>query len=236
MKLLIANWKLNPPTAKGALDLAMSAAKAAGARSAKRKVILCPPFVYISEISRALGKKSKVGLGSQDIFWEDRGPFTGQISGPMLKSLGAKYAIIGHSEQRALGESDGQISAKIKAALHSGITPILCVGYGTESHMAEEDVLMHIKGQVEEDLQGADPSKIIVAYEPVWAIGTGKPATPEHAERVAMFMRIKFKIKKALYGGSANASNAGAFLGKEIDGLLVGGASLDKNDFIKMIS
>ncbi len=228
MKYLVANWKMNPGSAKAARALAAAEAAASGKKS---KIIICPPFVYIPELAAA---KHKFDLGSQDIFWEDGGAHTGQISGPMLKAYNVKYAIIGHSEKRALGETDEQISRKVQAALDNKITPLLCTGFGAEKGMAEEDVLAHIQRQLSADLRGADCARVFVAYEPVWAIGTGKPATPEHAERVCMFIKIKFGVKKILYGGSTNSANAAQFLFKEIDGLLVGGASLDKNEFVKM--
>lgn len=226
MKLIIANWKLGPKTLKEAQKLSASLNKA----KAKHKVVLCPPSVYLPLI------KTKYELGSQDLFWEESGAYTGQLSGSMLKQFKVKYAIIGHSERREVGETDNEINLKLKAALANKITPILCVGYGLTKEFNDEDALVHLQQQAELDLRGVDPSKIIIAYEPVWAIGTGKPATPDHAERVAMFLRIKFKAKKVLYGGSTGAQNAKDFLNRHIDGLLVGGASLRADEFIKMIS
>jgi triosephosphate isomerase len=225
MKLIIGNWKLNPKTLKEAQKLALSFNKV----KTKHKVVLCPPAVYLPLV------KSKHDLGAQDIFWEENGPYTGQLSASVLKQFKIKYAIIGHSEKREVGDTDNEINLKIKAALANKIIPILCVGYGIAVGAGDEDVLSHLQQQIEMDLRGIDPSKVIVAYEPVWAIGTGKAATPEHAERVAMFIKIKFKVKKVLYGGSTNALNAKSFLERQIDGLLVGGSSLRTEEFTKML-
>lgn len=227
MKYIIANWKLNPENPKKAAALSERINKVL---KPKHKVVLCPPFVYLPIVN------TRFELGSQNIFWQDFGAHTGQISAPMLKAFKVKYAIVGHSEIRALGETDNQINLKIAACIRHKITPILCVGYGLAGNMPEEEVMLHLQNQLQKDLQGADPQKVMVAYEPVWAIGSGKPASPEHAERVSMFIKIKFKVKRVLYGGSTNASNAESFLKKEIDGLLVGGASLDSKEFTGMIS
>lgn len=227
MKYIIANWKLNPENPKKAIALAEHINKAL---KPKHKVVICPPFVYLPII------KTDFALGSQDIFWQDFGAHTGQISAPMLKAFNVKYAIVGHSEIRALGETDEQINLKLAACISHKITPILCVGFGLTGNMPEEEVMLHLQDQLQKDLRGIDPQKVMVAYEPVWAIGSGRPASPEHAERVAMFIKIKFKMKKVLYGGSTNSSNSGSFLKKEIDGLLVGGASLNAKEFVAMIS
>ncbi len=226
MKLIIGNWKLNPETTKQAIALVQALNKV----RAKQKVVLCPPFLYLPLI------KTKFELGAQDMFYENKGAWTGQISPVMLKQFKVKYAIIGHSERRMLGESSEEINLKIKAALKNKIQPILCVGSGLDANLSDEEVLVFLQDQLREDLKGVDPAKVIVAYEPVWAIGSGKPASPEHAERVAMFIKIKFKVRKVLYGGSSNASNAKEFLSnRDIDGLLVGGASLDPIEFGRMI-
>lgn len=225
MKLIIANWKLNPKTVKEAQKLALSFNKL----KAKHKVVLCPPNVYLPLI------KTKFELGAQDIFWQESGPYTGQVSASMLKQFKIKYAIIGHSERREVGETDQEINLKLKAALTNKLVPILCIGYGLRAGVSDEDVLMHLQQQLDLDLRDIDPSKVIVAYEPVWAIGSGKLDTSEHAERVAMFVKIKFKVKKVLYGGSTNSLNTQDFLKRQIDGLLVGGSSLRPEEFSKMI-
>ena len=139
-------------------------------------------------------------------------------------------------KRREDGETDEQINKKVKTALTQKIKPILCVGHGISADVSEEDALAHLKEQIAADLAGVDASKVIVAYEPVWAIGTGKAATPEHVERVSMFIKIQFKVKKVLYGGSTNAENYKSFLKKGADGLLVGGASLKPEQFSAMIA
>ena len=225
-KLIIGNWKLHPATLKEAQKLAVSLNKV----KAKHKVVLCPPFVYLPAI------KTKFDLGAQDLFWEESGAYTGQVSGSMLKQFKVKYVIVGHSEKRAAGDTDNEINLKIKAALLNKLTPILCVGYGLTAAEGDEEVMEHLQQQIESDLRGVDPAKVIIAYEPVWAIGSGHAEIPDHAERVAMFIRIKFKVKKVLYGGSTNPMNAKSFLDRHIDGLLVGGESIRAEDFAKMIS
>lgn len=224
-KIIVANWKMNPRKLSEARRLIAAVNKV----KTKNKVVICAPFVYLPLI------KTNLTLGVQDIFWRETGPFTGQISVPMVRQFKAAYAIVGHSERRSLGETDAEINAKIKAVLAGRMIPILCVGHGLQAIDSEDEVLMHIQDQLRADLLDIDAKKVIVAYEPVWAIGTGRIPSPEHAEKVAMFMRIKFKVKKALYGGSTNADNSGLFLNKDIDGLLVGGSSLRPAEFAKMI-
>jgi len=225
MKILIANWKLNPQK----LAEAKALLAAFGRVRTRNKVIVCPPFPYLGIL------KTRLALGAQNVSEQESGAHTGEVSAGMLKQFKVKYAIVGHSERRALGETDAQINAKLKIALVNKIMPILCVGFGLTAEMSEEEAMVHLQHQLQANLAGIDPQKIIIAYEPVWAIGSGKPATPEHAERVAMFIRIKFKAGKILYGGSTDAENAAGFLRKEVDGLLVGGSSLKKEQFVKMI-
>lgn len=224
-KIIIANWKLNPTTLKEARNLATAIFV-----KAKNKVVLCPPTLYLSNIQYP-------NLGAQDCFWEEKGAFTGQISSAQLKDQKIKYCIIGHSERRAVGDIDEMINAKIKAVLRSQITPILCVGFGTKVEQDELEVADVLKMQLNADLAGVEASKVVVAYEPVWAIGTGKTATPEHAEKISIFVKHKYKAGKVLYGGSVNARNAKSFLDQpNIDGLLVGGASLMPNQFNQIIN
>jgi triosephosphate isomerase len=224
-KLIIANWKLNPTTLKEAQKLAASASV-----KAKNKVVLCPPTIYLLRIDYP-------NLGAQDCFWQDKGAFTGQTSALQLKDLKIKYCVIGHSERRATGDSDEMINAKVKACLGQKITPILCVGFGTTVAQDDLEVVDVLKTQLDIGLANVDASQVIVAYEPVWAIGTGKTATPEHAEKISIFIKNKYKVDKVLYGGSVNALNAKAFLHQQnIGGLLVGGASLIAKDFNQIIN
>jgi len=224
-KLIVANWKLNPPTLKEAQKLACDIVV-----TAKNKVVLCPPAVFLSQIDFP-------ALGAQDCFWQERGAYTGQISPLQLKSLGVKYCIIGHSEKRAVGESDEMVNAKLKALLKNKIIPILCVGFGTTVEQDDLEATDVLKQQLDIDLAGVDPSKVIVAYEPVWAIGTGHNATPEHAEKIGIFIKSKYGASKVLYGGSVNPFNAKGFLQqRNVDGLLVGGASLIASQFNQIIN
>lgn len=226
MKTLIANWKLNPQKLLEAKTLLA----AFGKIRTKHRVVICPPFPYLGLL------KTRFALGAQNLAAAESGAFTGEVSARMLRQFKVKYAIVGHSERRALGETDPQINAKLKLALKNRITPVLCVGFGLSAEMSEEDVLASLQKQLLLDLAGIDPKKIMIAYEPVWAIGTDKPATPDHAERVAMFIKIKFGVGKILYGGGTNAEDFRGFLAKrDIDGLLVGHASWDKTQFTKML-
>jgi triosephosphate isomerase (TIM) len=224
-KLIIANWKLNPSTLKDAQELA-----AAIDRKSKNKVVLCPPTIYLSQVDYP-------ALGAQDSFWKEKGAFTGQTSPLQLKDLKIKYSIIGHSEKRATGDSDEMVNAKTKLLLDHNIIPVVCVGFGTTVEQDDLEVVDVLKSQLDLDLAGIDGSQIIVAYEPVWAIGTGHNATPEHAEKISIFIKNKYKVSKVLYGGSVNAMNAKGFLDQQnVDGLLVGGASLIAKDFNTIIN
>lgn len=230
-KLVIANWKLNPLTLDEAKDLAGKIGQAP-----LHTAVLCPPTVFLPGISYP-------NLGAQDVFWKVKGPFTGQTSVSALKSLGVKYCIVGHSERRTLGETDGEILAKIQVLQENGITPVLCVGYGTTIDEDDMEVIDVLQGQLEAGLgEGVDRKKTIVAYEPVWALSSGpgtakKTPTGEHIEKVAMYIKTKFGVDKVLYGGSATSVNAAEIMGQHhVDGLLVGGASLLADDFNKIIN
>jgi triosephosphate isomerase (TIM) len=211
------------------------------------EVVVCPPTTALSAVAAAL-QGSGIGVGAQDVFWEDQGAFTGQVSVSMLESCGTRYVIIGHSERRQyFGETDETVNRKLKKVLASSLTPIMCVGEllsEREAGRVEEVVL----GQMERGLAGltADQiSRIIVAYEPVWAIGTGRTATPEIAEEVHSMIRKWLKDKyssqlaetvRILYGGSVKPDNASELMAQpDIDGALVGGASLDAKSFAKIV-
>ena len=224
-KLIVANWKLHPDRFSEAKKLVAKLDTV----ETRHTVVICPPYVYLPLL------KTKFILGVQDIFWQDRGAFTGEISGPMVKQFKVKYAIVGHSERKKLGETDEQTNLKLIASIQSGITPILCVGHGTTAQQSAEDRMAIIQEQLQTYVVGVDLSKLIVAYEPVWEIGTGKAEKPDHAERIAMFIKIKFGISKVLYGGGINAYTAPGFINTEIDGFLIGGASLIANEFKQII-
>ncbi len=224
--LIVGNWKLNPIT--------QTEAKKIVARIKPTKevdVVICPPHPFLAVIKFPL-------VGAQDCFWNSKGPFTGQVSPATLKSLKVKYCIVGHSERRNVGETDEQINEKIKELLVFGITPILCVGHGTTVEEDDLEVIEVIKEQLKKALKGIESEKVVVAYEPVWAISSGNPhatkriATPEHVSRVALYIATKFKPMGVLYGGSVNAGNAEQFLQlPQINGALVGGASLIPSEF-----
>lgn len=224
-KIIIANWKLNPLTAHEAINLASKIDVVS-----KYEVVICPPTPFIAVVDY-------MHKGAQDVSAQIKGPYTGQISAAQLASLDVRYCIVGHSERRALGEKDEVINQKIHSLLDYKITPVLCVGYGTTVLQDELEVTDVLGGQLTSDLEGVDPSKVIVAYEPVWAIGSGRPATPEHAEQISLYISTKFKVKSALYGGSVNSTNSGEFLKQHhVGGLLVGGASLLPEDFNEIIA
>lgn len=230
-KLIVANWKLNPVSLKEAKKLASQIS-----HRSKNKVVLCPPTIYLSQIDFP-------HLGAQDCFWEEKGHFTGQTSPLQLKSLKIKYSIIGHSERRLVGETDQQINLKLKSLLAHKIIPILCIGFGTTAGEDDLEVVDVLKYQLQEDLKGVSAHQIIVAYEPVWAISSGDPyltkkhPTPEHAEKIALFVKSRFGVKTFLYGGSVNAFNAKGYLEQQnLDGLLVGGDSLMPKHFNEIIN
>jgi triosephosphate isomerase len=230
-KLIIANWKLNPVSLKEAQKLA-----AAISRTKKNTVVLCPPTIFLSQIDYP-------NLGAQDCFWSEKGAYTGQTSPAQLKSFKIKYCLVSHSERRSLGESDEMANAKIKILIENKITPVLCVGFGTTVQQDDLEVVDVLKYQLETGLKGVDVSKVAVAYEPVWAISTGDPystkkvETPEHAEKIAIYIKNRFKVTKVLYGGSVNPLNAESFLRqRNVDGLLVGGASLIPSYFNQIIN
>ncbi|MBM4197314.1 MAG: triose-phosphate isomerase [Gammaproteobacteria bacterium] len=239
--LVAGNWKLNGSrAANGALLRAL----VSGCRDdAGREIVVCPPFVYLPDAAALLGG-STIGLGAQDAAAESAGAFTGEISAAMLADVGCRYVIVGHSERRALyGECDDMVARKFAAVLAAGLVPILCVGETLEERERDqteavvERQLRAVLGRVAASAwQGA-----VVAYEPVWAIGTGRTATPQQAQAVHAFIRGQFATLDArmagqlriLYGGSVKGANAAALFGMpDIDGGLVGGASLDAQDFI----
>lgn len=224
-KLIIGNWKLNPLTLAAAKKLA-----AAIERKSKHLTVICPPVAFLPALPFPR-------LGAQDCFWQEGGAYTGQVSPVQLKSLKVKYCLVGHSEKRALGETDEIANLKVKALLAQGITPVLCVGFGTQVQQDDLEVTDVLKSQLELGLKDTEAEKVIVAYEPVWAIGTGRNASPEHAEKMAIFIKHKFGVGRVIYGGSVTPYNAKGFLDQEnIDGLLPGGASLIPKYFNQIIN
>lgn len=208
------------------------------------EIVLAPPYTALESVRSALGLSSQLGLGAQNLHWEQQGAFTGEISGPMLRDLNCSYVILGHSERRKLfGERDADINKKVRAGLINSLRPILCVGESLEEREDNRTESI-VTGQVIEGLKGLttqDMATVAIAYEPVWAIGTGRAATT--AQAVAVHQAIRSCISKQwspdtaksiriLYGGSVTPQNAGSLLtADEIDGALVGGACLKAESF-----
>lgn len=211
------------------------------------EVVVCPPFTSILKVAEAL-KGSNIRYGAQDLFWEDEGAYTGEVSSKMLKDLGCSYCIIGHSERRTyFGETNESVNKKVKAALKYEIIPIMCVGERLEERDKGKTFDV-VKDHVEGGLKGLaknDVLNIVIAYEPVWAIGTGRNATPEQAQEVHKYIRELLKSSyggevssqvRIQYGGSVKPDNIrGIMDGEDVDGALVGGASLKLDDFIEIV-
>ena len=244
-KLIIANWKMNPGSQRDASRLAHFVGR--GLRKAKNvEIVLAPPFVYLPLLSNFKLPTSNFKLGAQDTFWEKGGAYTGEISALQLKASGVKLVIVGHSERRALGESNEVVHKKLNAALGGVLKAVLCVG---EKEKEREIVFPKIiRDELHEGLRKIKKSLIknlIIAYEPVWAIGTGKADTPKDVYEMSILLRrelYKMFGKKIaskvpiLYGGSVTAENAAEFVGRGmVDGLLVGGASLNAKSFVKIV-
>lgn len=214
-------------------------------KDTKNEVIICVPFTdFFYANNMAQGTNIQVGV--QNMHYEDKGAYTGEISAPMLKSVNCKYVIIGHSERRQyFNETDETVNKKVKKALEYGLTPIVCVGETLEEKEAGKTIEI-ITSQIEKglvDLKASDLDKIVIAYEPIWAIGTGKTATSEDAQNAIKAIREKIKSLfntddiSILYGGSVKGSNAKElFAMKDIDGGLVGGASLEAKSFVEIVN
>jgi triosephosphate isomerase (TIM) len=245
-KVIAGNWKMNNDV-KETQNLLSKLLSGISMDDLNCDLIVCPPFTSIFEAYTLL-KDTKIKIGAQNMHFESSGAFTGEISASMLKSIGCEYVILGHSERRTIfGETDEHINRKIKKANESGLKPIFCVGELLEEREAGITEKI-IERQIIAGLMNVSPeemSKVIIAYEPVWAIGTGKTASPEQAQEVHKFIRnlIKGKYGDSIsekiiiqYGGSVNSSNAKELLfQKDIDGALVGGASLKPDSFIGII-
>jgi triosephosphate isomerase (TIM) len=244
-KLIAANWKMykNPPQTveffKAFLPLV--------AEHTRDEIVVCPPYIDLVTAVEAV-KGSNVAIGAQDLYWEKEGAFTGEISPAMLLDIGCTHVIIGHSERRQyFGETDDMVNFKLKAALEAGLTPIVCVGEVLEEREANltEDVLRRQCTRAFHKLSAKKAARLVVAYEPVWAIGTGKTATPQLASDAHLVIRgetakafgDEFAANlRILYGGSVKPENAKALMSEEeIDGALVGGASLDPKSFAAIV-
>jgi triosephosphate isomerase len=243
-KIVAGNWKMNLDRAK-ARELAAAVA-ARVAEAGATELVLCPPALYVDTVGATLSAaKSAVALGGQNMHEKGSGAFTGEVAPPMLLDLGCRYVILGHSERRTLfGETDATVNAKAQAALAAGLVPIVCVGETLEEREAgrtSEVVTTQVQGSLA-GLSAADLEKTVVAYEPVWAIGTGKVATPQQAQEVHALIRgllgglaspaVADRVR-IQYGGSVKPDNAADLAAQpDIDGALVGGASLKADDFL----
>ena len=241
--IIAGNWKMNKLPSE-TYDFVKEVAKAT--EGAKCEVVCCTPYVCLSEAVKA-AEGTHVKIGAENLHFEDKGAYTGEVSADMLKDLGVEYVIIGHSERRQyFAETDETVNLKVKKALEKGLIPILCVGESLEEREAGitmDLIAIQIK-KAFAGIEAEDAKKVVIAYEPIWAIGTGKTATAEQAEEVCKGIRdlipelycpkcaTEYTIQ---YGGSMNAANAEELLGKDnIDGGLIGGASLKSEDFAKI--
>ncbi|MGP0065801.1 MAG: triose-phosphate isomerase [Isosphaeraceae bacterium] len=241
--LIAGNWKMNPPTRSEAIALA-EAVKVGVGSAADVHAIVCPPSVYLNAVDGIL-EGSPIGLAAQNMHWEPGGAFTGELSGAMLVDAGCTHVILGHSERRhGMGETDAQVNAKLKAALAARLIPIVCIGETKEERQGDRTEAV-LEAQLTGSLAGLSPEQMagtVLAYEPVWAIGTGLTATPEQAQSAHAFIRGRLAEQfgeataarvVVQYGGSVKPDNAADLLARpDIDGALIGGASLKANDFL----
>ena len=243
--LVVGNWKMNTRR-EDAVALARAVAAAVGDPGAV-EVAVCPPAVWLAEVETALNG-SAVALGAQTMHAADEGAFTGEVAAPMLADLGCRFVILGHSERRQLfGETDAGVGEKVQQALRHGLVPIVCVGETLDEREAG-DAEAVVTRQLDAALAGialADAAALVVAYEPVWAIGTGRTASPEDAQAIHAILRAQMRALLGetgagvplLYGGSVKPSNAAAmFAQPDLDGGLIGGASLDATDFAAIVA
>jgi triosephosphate isomerase len=244
-KLIAANWKMykNPSHTKDFFHNFLPLVSDHN----RDEIVICPPYVDLHAAIESV-KGSKIVVGAQNVYWKDEGAFTGEVSSPMLAAIGCSHVIIGHSERRQyFGETDDTVNLKLKAALEHALTPIVCVGEVLEEREAglTEDVLRRQCMRAFSSISAKKAAKLVVAYEPVWAIGTGKTATPEMASDAHVLIRSEAAKAfgdefgaslRILYGGSVKPENATALMSQEeIDGALVGGASLDAKSFAAIV-
>jgi len=243
--LIVFNWKENPETSREASRLFTELA-AASKNNGRATIVACPPFVYLAELSKKLAAvRGRFLLGVQDIFWENKGAYTGEIGSAMLRGIGknVQYAIVGHSERRQfLGETDDMVNKKVRAAIAAGFHVILCVGEPIAIRKKGIGAArQYVKNQLKKDLHGVSLSHtkgsgLAIAYEPIWAIGTGRNCPPAEALAMAKFIKDIAGNYPVLYGGSVDGANIGDYLCyDEINGVLVGGASLRGKEIKKII-
>ena len=247
--LMAGNWKMNLNHLEAIAHTQKLHFSLTDKDYAAVEVAVLPPFTDLRSVQTLVdGDKMKIKYGAQDISAHDSGAYTGEISGPMLAKLQCTYVAIGHSERRQYhGENEAVVNAKVKAAFKWGVLPILCVGEGLDVRKAGNQVaytLAQLDGALE-GVEAADAERIVIAYEPVWAIGTGEVATPEDAQEVCGAIRARLaelyspelagKVR-VLYGGSVKSSNAAGIMAKpDVDGALIGGAALDPEEFVKIV-
>ncbi|NQU16592.1 MAG: triose-phosphate isomerase [Candidatus Saganbacteria bacterium] len=239
--LMAGNWKMNKTVEESVAILKELASLTKDV--ADRDILICPTYPALKSAADAVAG-TNVMIGAQNLFWEEKGAFTAEVSGPMLIAAGCKYVIIGHSERRQyFGETDETVNKRLKAALKAGLLPIVCVGETLEQREKNETMKV-VEAQVKNGLKELETGNwklVTIAYEPVWAIGTGKTASPEQAEEVHSFIRglLPAEVKETvriLYGGSMKPANVKELMAKEnIDGGLVGGASLKAPDFAAIV-
>lgn len=244
---IAGNWKMNPSTKAAAIELARAVREGVGSNVSPR-VAVCPPSLFLSDVDSVLAG-SPIGLGAQNMHWKADGAYTGELSAAMLVDAGCTHVILGHSERRhGMGETDSMVNQKLLSALGAGLIPIVCLGELLDERQAGQTEAV-VAAQLEGSLAGLTPEQmagVVLAYEPVWAIGTGVVATPQQAQDVHAFIRARlagtFDEATAArvtvqYGGSVKADNAQDLLScPDIDGALVGGASLKPSDFLGIIA
>jgi triosephosphate isomerase (TIM) len=247
--LIAGNWKMNKTHLEAMHLVQQLGHELAGHDFEKVEVAVCPPFTALRTIQTLIDSdRYQFALGAQNMYLEKEGAFTGEVSPPMLKALDVKYVILGHSERREiLGETDETVNAKVKAAFANGLVPIMCCGE-TEGERDAGETEKKVDGQVRAGLAGLKPEQVaeaVIAYEPIWAIGTGKTATTEDAQATISYIRSVVReitndatadATRILYGGSMKAGNSAALTSQpDIDGGLVGGASLDGGEFAALV-
>jgi len=238
-KIVAANWKMNMTQAEAARFVEALLLRDIG-EITDVEVVILPPFTTIPKVMEALGKAQNIKVGAQNMYWEKNGPFTGEISAALLRDLFVHYVVLGHSERRTLfGETDEIVNRKVRAAHAAALRPIVCIGETLEQRdkgNVEKILAIQLRGS----LDGLNPKELqetVIAYEPVWAIGTGRNATAQQAQEVHSFLRKRVLPEtRILYGGSVKPQNAAAiFAMPDIDGGLVGGASLAAKEFLEIL-
>lgn len=233
-RLVAGNWKMHG--SRATIDALLDAMLKEPPAVKGTECAVCPPYPYLAQVAERL-RGSPIALGAQNVSEHALGAYTGEVAAAMLAELGCKYAIVGHSERRQVfGESDAQVSAKFGAAQKGGLIPILCVGETLQERDAGKTEAV-VARQLDAVLNRNAFEKAVLAYEPVWAIGTGRNATPEQAQAVHAFLRIRVSLEtRILYGGSVKPQNAAAmFAMPDVDGGLIGGASLVAQDFLAIV-